>query len=44
MVPREPDPQSLVESLMLKKIDKLFACGVKELVDLPQIVQYRGGK
>ncbi|KAK3614556.1 hypothetical protein LTR56_027179 [Elasticomyces elasticus] len=26
------------EPLMLEKIDKLFACGVGELVDLPQIV------
>ena len=28
----------LAEPLMLEKIDKLFACGVGELVDLPQIV------
>ncbi|KXT07931.1 hypothetical protein AC579_6692 [Pseudocercospora musae] len=28
----------LGEPLMLEKIDKLFACGVGELVDLPQIV------
>nr|POE78437.1 putative dynamin-related protein 4a [Quercus suber] len=28
----------LGEPLMLEKIDKLFACGVGELIDLPQIV------
>lgn len=38
MAPRDSDPQSLAEPLMLEKIDKLFACGVGELVDLPQIV------
>ncbi|EGP83318.1 unnamed protein product [Zymoseptoria tritici ST99CH_3D1] len=29
---------ALADPLMLDKIDKLFACGVGELVDLPQIV------
>lgn len=36
--PRNSDPQGLAEPVMLEKIDKLFACGVGELVDLPQIV------
>jgi len=38
MAPRNSDPQGLAEPVMLEKIDKLFACGVGELVDLPQIV------
>lgn len=29
---------ALADPLMLDKIDKLFACGVGEIVDLPQIV------
>ncbi|KAI0573438.1 Interferon-induced GTP-binding protein mx2 [Pyrenophora tritici-repentis] len=33
-----PDQHGLAEPLMLEKIDSLFACGVGELVSLPQIV------
>jgi hypothetical protein len=32
------DQYGLGEPQMLEKIDKLFACGVGELIDLPQIV------
>nr|POE56497.1 interferon-induced gtp-binding protein mx1 [Quercus suber] len=32
------DEYGLGDPLMLEKIDKLFACGVGELIDLPQIV------
>lgn len=33
-----PEQYGFAEPLMLEKIDKLFACGVGELVALPQIV------
>ncbi|KAK4546242.1 hypothetical protein LTR36_002379 [Oleoguttula mirabilis] len=38
MATHSAEPYGLGEPLMLEKIDKLFACGVGELVDLPQIV------
>jgi hypothetical protein len=33
-----PEQHGFAEPLMLEKIDKLFACGVGDLVSLPQIV------
>jgi hypothetical protein len=33
-----PEHNGFAEPLMLEKIDSLFACGVGELVSLPQIV------
>jgi GTPase SAR1 family protein len=33
-----PEQHGFAEPLMLEKIDSLFACGVGELVSLPQIV------
>jgi hypothetical protein len=33
-----PEQHGFAELLMLEKIDKLFACGVRDLVSLPQIV------
>lgn len=38
MFSHTPEHNSFAESLMLEKIDSLFACGVGELVSLPQIV------
>lgn len=38
MPSRTPEQYGLAEPLMLEKIDQLFACGVGELVALPQIV------
>lgn len=38
ITPPSADRYGLGSPLMLEKIDKLFACGVGELVDLPQIV------
>jgi len=38
MASHATQPYGFAEPLMLEKIDKLFACGVGELVDLPQIV------
>jgi hypothetical protein len=38
MANHKTEQHGLAEPLMLEKIDKLFACGVGELVDLPQIV------
>ena len=38
MAPRDSESQGLADPVMLDKIDKLFACEVGELVDLPQIV------
>ncbi|KAK4610262.1 Interferon-induced GTP-binding protein Mx1 [Fulvia fulva] len=35
---KKEEVNGLAEPAMLEKIDKLFACGVGELVDLPQIV------
>jgi hypothetical protein len=33
-----PEQHGFAEPLMLEKIDELFACGVGDLVSLPQIV------
>lgn len=38
MADHEADGRGFGEPQMLEKIDKLFACGVGELIDLPQIV------
>jgi hypothetical protein len=38
MASHKPEQNGLAEPSMLEKIDRLFACGVGELVDLPQIV------
>lgn len=38
MATHPAEQYGLAEPQMLKKIDKLFACGVGALVDLPQIV------
>nr|OQO32491.1 hypothetical protein B0A51_00900 [Rachicladosporium sp. CCFEE 5018] len=38
MAGQYPEQYGIAEPMMLEKIDKLFACGVGDLVDLPQIV------
>ncbi|KYG40858.1 hypothetical protein M433DRAFT_8419 [Acidomyces richmondensis BFW] len=38
MKDQKADNYGLGDTLMLERIDKLFACGVGELIDLPQIV------
>ncbi|OQN95383.1 hypothetical protein B0A48_18618 [Cryoendolithus antarcticus] len=38
MAGHHPERYAFAEPMMLEKIDKLFACGIGDLVDLPQIV------
>jgi GTPase SAR1 family protein len=38
MSSHNPEQHGFAEPLMLEKIDNLFACGIGELVSLPQIV------
>lgn len=38
MASHTPKQQGFADPLRLEKIDGLFACGVRELVSLPQIV------